>query len=111
MKQKLNEELSVGDIYRKEGTEASNSHEVEIVNVFGNVLVVKIIGSGFSNLKPGEKVPMKKDDFKSKTIKFSRNISLVNLSRFLYLYLFTCFLWGRPEFAFERLDSIRNERF
>lgn len=84
MKQKLNEELSAGDIYRKEGTEATNSHEVEIVNVFGNVLVVKIIGSGFGDLKPGEKVPMKKDDFKTKFVQRSvedgKPVNTVDLS-------------------------------
>ena len=84
MKQKLNEELSVGDIYRKEGTEASNSHEVEIINVFGNVLVVKIIGSGFGDLKPGEKVPMKKDDFRSqftqRSVEDGQPVNTVDLS-------------------------------
>ena len=65
MRQKLNEELIVGDIYRMAGTESSSSHEVKILNVFGKVVEVEIIGNGFSNKSPGDTVAIKKANFES----------------------------------------------
>ena len=55
-----------GEIYRYQGTEGSNSHEVVIDKDLGDQVVVKIVGDGFSRFKPGDHVKMSKDFFDSK---------------------------------------------